>query len=131
VPAEAGAETSCAVRSLLPLVLALALGVSGCGGGDSPPEVPPGADGRVDPVLVEGREIFGADCATCHDADGSGGRGPRLSGGRVVERYPDAADQVARVSEGGNGMPAFGERLRDAEIEAVVRYTREVLGAGD
>ena len=46
----------------------------------------------------------------------------------MVERFPDFVDQMAVVTEGRRGMPAFGGRYSDAEILAVVRYTREVLG---
>jgi mono/diheme cytochrome c family protein len=46
----------------------------------------------------------------------------------MVERFPDSIDQMALVTEGRRGMPAFGGRYSDAEILAVVRYTREVLG---
>jgi mono/diheme cytochrome c family protein len=79
---------------------------------------------------VDGATVFGDNCATCHGGDGSGGIGPRLAGGRVVTVYPDPADQVAVVTNGRAGMPAFGRRLTEEEIAAVVEYTRTVL-AGD
>ncbi|RMH77630.1 MAG: cytochrome c [Actinomyces sp.] len=91
------------------------------------PEVPAGPDGEPDPVLVEGRQIYRNRCAGCHGGAGEGGRGPRLGGGAVVEAYPDIADQVAVVTDGRGGMPAWGGVLDEAEIEAVVRFTREVL----
>jgi mono/diheme cytochrome c family protein len=47
--------------------------------------------------------------------------------GAVVEAFPDAADQVVVITEGRNGMPAFGERLTDEEIQAVTDYTRDDL----
>lgn len=90
------------------------------------PEVPPAADGTVDPVLVEGRTIWEARCANCHGSDGGGNNAPALAG-RMVERYPDPADQIALVAGGRGGMPAFGNALDDDELTAVVRYTREVL----
>jgi len=51
-----------------------------------------------------------------------------LSGGKVGEKFPDPAEQKQMISEGRAGMPAFAGELSDSEIEAVVRYTREVLG---
>lgn len=90
------------------------------------PEVPLGPDGTPDPVLVQGREVFSSRCRTCHGSSGGGGTGPRLAG-TVTETYPDPADQIAVVTNGRNGMPTFGGTLTDAEIEAVVRFTREVL----
>jgi mono/diheme cytochrome c family protein len=79
---------------------------------------------------VDGATVFGDNCATCHGGDGSGGIGPRLAGGRVVTVYPDPADQIAVVTNGRAGMPAFGRKLTEEEIAAVVEYTRTVL-AGD
>jgi mono/diheme cytochrome c family protein len=76
---------------------------------------------------VDGAAIFGQRCAGCHGGDGSGGIGPRLAGGRVVANFPDPQDQIAVVTNGRGGMPAFGERLSPEEIAAVVDYTRTVL----
>jgi mono/diheme cytochrome c family protein len=46
----------------------------------------------------------------------------------VVAAYPDVAAQIDVVTNGkGDGMPAFADKLTAGEIEAVVRYTREVL----
>ena len=44
--------------------------------------------------------------------------------------YPDPADQIAVVTNGRGGMPAFGEKLSEEEIAAVVEYTRTVLAGG-
>ena len=76
---------------------------------------------------VDGAAIFGQRCAGCHGGDGSGGIGPRLAGGRVVADFPDPQDQIAVVTNGRGGMPAFGERLSPEEIAAVVESTRTVL----
>lgn len=103
------------------------LAASGCGG-TAPPEIPAGADGTADVVLVRGREVYDARCKSCHGVSGGGGTGTSLRD--VAERYPDVADQVAVVAEGRNAMPAFGETLSAADLEAVVRYTREVLSGG-
>lgn len=97
-----------------------------CGDSD-PPEPPVSADGDVDPVLAEGAQIYSARCAACHAADGGGGRGPQLADGRMPDRYPDIEDQIAVVANGREAMPGFEDDLTAAEIEAVVRYTREVL----
>lgn len=81
-----------------------------------------------------GAEVYAASCAGCHGADGGGGAGPQLSDGAVVDAFPDEADQVAVVTDGRGGMPAFGERLSAEEIAAVVAYTRTDLAgasAGD
>jgi mono/diheme cytochrome c family protein len=76
---------------------------------------------------VDGAAFYGQRCAGCHGGDGSGGIGPRLGGGRVVANFPDPQDQIAVVTNGRRGMPAFAERLSAEEIAAVVEYTRTVL----
>jgi mono/diheme cytochrome c family protein len=94
------------------------------------PEQPPAAPAAAAEAAADGLDgaaLFGDNCAVCHGGDGSGGIGPRLAGGRVVTVYPDAADQIAVVTNGRGGMPAFGERLTADEIAAVVEYTRTVL----
>ena len=106
------------------LAIAVLLVATACAG--SPPAVPGADSGTADPILVEGRGVWARSCASCHAPDGSGGRGPSLRA--VVQRFPDSRDQVEVVADGRRGMPAFGGRYSDAEILAVVRYTREVLG---
>ena len=107
--------------------LIVAIGVAGACAADDVPEVPVGADGFSDPVLVAGRRVYIDRCANCHGNDGSGGRGTKLSEGLMIERYPDVDDQIDVVAEGVRGMPAFVGTLDEGQIAAVVRYTREVL----
>lgn len=116
------------VRRLLRGVAALVGLVLLAAGCADPPEVPLGADGQPDPVLAQGRDIYGSQCASCHGSDGGGGRGKKLNDGMSVERYPDIADMIEVVSRGiGSGMPRYDNKLDAQEIEAVVRYVREVL----
>ena len=110
---------------VLAAVLAVGLVASSCAG--APPEVPLGSDGLPDPVLSVGREIYGNRCSSCHGNSGGGGRGPKLSDGAVIEAYPEVLDQIERVTDGKGQMPSFLGQLSQAQIEAVVRYTREVL----
>lgn len=91
----------------------------------APPPAP--ADAVAAAGGIDGGELYGESCAGCHGGDGSGGIGPRLAG-RVVARYPDPIAQTAVVVDGRGGMPAFGARLSDEEIAAIVEYTRTVLG---
>ncbi len=108
-------------------LMSFGLALAGCGGGTTP-EVPAAADdGSVDAQLVEGRELFIGSCARCHGADGGGGAGPNLSAGRSAEAFPAIADQIAVVRSGRDAMPAFGEKLSEEGLEAVVRFVREVL----
>ncbi len=102
-------------------LISVSLLAAACGG--TAPEVAEGAD----PALSEGRSIWVAQCASCHGASGGGGRGPKLSEGEVLDRYPEIADQVDLVLNGRGAMPSYVGRLSEQQIESVVRYTREVL----
>lgn len=77
--------------------------------------------------VVDAASIYGQQCAACHGAAGEGGVGPALADGRTVERYPDAADQVAVVADGRGAMPAFADRLTSEEIESIVDFVRNDL----
>lgn len=103
----------------------------------------------TDPVLIAGQEIFQTQCAGCHGAQGQGGTGRPLAGEALLT-FPNIADHIAwvvngspakgtpygdparpggqHVSQDGFGaMPPFGRSLSPEQINAVVRYEREVL----
>ena len=103
------------------VIAALVLLAVACGG-QSAPATP------SDPVLAQGQQIYNSKCSSCHGRGGNGGMGPKLAG-VVEDKYPDIADQMAVISGGGEGMPAFDEQLSADEITAVARYEREVLGS--
>jgi len=112
---------------LLVAALIAAIAVAGACAADDVPAVPVGPDGYPDRELVAGRQVYIDRCANCHGNDGGGGRGTRLSDGRMVTLYPVAGDQAEVVVEGVRAMPGFAEVLDPEQIAAVVRYTREVL----
>jgi mono/diheme cytochrome c family protein len=100
----------------------LPIGTEAADGSAAAPAAPAGPDGAA---------IYAQRCSTCHGDDGGGGIGPALADGRMVERFPDAADQVAIVVAGRGQMPSFSDRgLTAAEIEAVVEFTRTSLTEG-
>lgn len=86
-----------------------------------------GGGGTESARSTPGAAIYDANCASCHGADGGGGVGPALAG-EVVAAFPNAGDEIAVVTDGRRGMPAFDGRLTTEEIEQVVEYTRTGLG---
>ncbi len=95
---------------------------------NSPTPAPPAPAAAVEASGgIDGGALYQQRCAGCHGGDGSGGIGPRLAGGRVIDKYPQPEDQAAVVSGGRGGMPSFAARLTPDEIAAVVDYTRTVL----
>lgn len=74
-----------------------------------------------------GAEVYQANCASCHGADGGGGIGPQLAGS-AAKQFPDIEDEIEVVTDGRSGMPAFEGDLTPDEIRQVVEYTRTDLG---
>lgn len=70
---------------------------------------------------VDGAAVFAeAGCGGCHvftPANSEGTVGPPLDG---IDLSKD--EIVQQVRNGGGGMPAFGDRLSDEEIDAVADY---------
>lgn len=73
---------------------------------------------------IDRAALYAQHCANCHGLDGSGGIGPQLNDGVVVERYPDIEDQIDVIVEGRNAMPPFDDALSDEEIRAIATYER-------
>jgi mono/diheme cytochrome c family protein len=70
---------------------------------------------------VDGAAVFSeAGCGGCHTfgpANSTGTIGPNL------DKIDLSKDEIAQqVRNGGGGMPAFGDRLSDAQIDAVADY---------
>jgi cbb3-type cytochrome c oxidase subunit III len=77
----------------------------------------PGAGGD-DP-----RSLFTSNCGSCHvleKAGTSGTVGPNLD-----EAQPTFQEAVRQITNGGGGMPAFGDQLEDEQIRALARYVSE------
>lgn len=108
-------------RALLILIVT-ALVIAACGGGGV--VLPDNADEE----LFQGQAVYQQRCAQCHGQDGGGGIGANIQD--VESRLTDAEQRDVVVS-GRNGptgnMPAFGAVLSDSDIDAVVRFTRDIL----
>lgn len=75
----------------------------------------------------EVKQLFANTCGWCHASGGrEPGRGPRLMDTRLTD------DEIAtRIKFGKQGrMPAFGTSFDDAQIQAIVRYIRELKPEG-
>lgn len=107
-------------RALLFAVTALL--ATACGGGSI--VLPDDADEE----LFAGLAVYQQRCAQCHGQTGGGGIGLNI---QDVESKLTDEEQRAVVVEGRRGptgnMPAFEFVLSDSDIDAVVRFTREIL----
>lgn len=91
---------------------------------------------RSEAAPLKGREIFGATCARCHGAEGTGGL-PLWDGGPSPQNFHDRAFQRSRTDDQikqtikngkGSGMPAFGPALTDEQITELVVHIRTFDG---
>lgn len=121
----------------------LAAGLAGCGSAGSG-DAAPAAE-----VVTLGERVYQANCASCHGANGEGQPNwqsrradgtlpapPHNASGHTWH-HPDEVllDIIRRGGQavyGGtgltSGMPPFGERLTDAEIEAILAYLKTLWG---
>jgi cbb3-type cytochrome c oxidase subunit III len=77
-------------------------------------------------TATSGKDIFVANCGSCHtlkDAGTSGTVGPNLD--QVKPAEPVVHRQV---TNGGGAMPAFKGTLTEAQITAVAKYVASVAG---
>ncbi|MCS3903319.1 cytochrome c oxidase subunit 2 [Methylohalomonas lacus] len=84
----------------------------------------------MDELMAKGEEVYGTNCAACHQANGEGVEGafPSLTESDII--FGPKEDHVDVVLHGVDGttMAAFGDQLSDAEIAAVVTYERNAWG---
>ena len=81
--------------------------------------------------------IYGQNCAICHGDSAKGGtvniEGKKLKVPSLVEGHAlKGSDDhyVQQITKGGDGMPAFKDKLKPEEINEMVRYIRKKFQAG-
>lgn len=78
-------------------------------------------------LLAAGEQLYAASCARCHGTEGQGTRrAPALNEQPFFETYTADAALIQIISQGvpGTAMPAWGDRLGETEVEAIVAYLR-------
>jgi mono/diheme cytochrome c family protein len=84
------------------------------------------------------RTIYEKDCKECHGQTGQGGpvtlkdgtklKVPTLREGHAL-RHNDA-EFIKQISKGGDGMPAFADKLKTEEINDLIRFIRQEFQGG-
>jgi cytochrome c len=83
------------------------------------------------PDAAKGKETF-EQCAVCHNADSTEKKmGPGLKGLFAKDKMangkkPTDATVLAKINEGGNGMPAYKEMLSDDEKADLLAYLKKL-----
>jgi len=92
------------------------------------PEAAPTQYPSTPEMIAEGNRLFDIACKSCHGADGFGTRmAPALNNQIFLSQTPDAA--IYQIIAGGvtdTLMPAWGSRLADQDIQALVAYLRSL-----
>jgi outer membrane protein assembly factor BamB len=73
-----------------------------------------------------GMRVFESTCAACHTLAAAGSSG--TTGPNLDQLKPSMALVVHQVTNGGGGMPAFGNTLSKAQILSVAKYVSSVAG---
>ncbi|HKP39216.1 MAG TPA: cytochrome c [Pyrinomonadaceae bacterium] len=97
----------------------------------------PTSSGTPD-ALVEAVGIYAKDCQECHGPDGKGGR-VKLDDGSTIRvptlreghalRHPNS-EFVKQIMQGGDGMPAFKDKLSQTQVDDLVSYLRREFQPG-
>lgn len=81
--------------------------------------------------FANARATYVKRCASCHGDNGQGGvgeidgkkiKGPAFRSGHALNHSD--ADFVKQIDKGGDGMPAFGDKLSAKEIDDLVHFIR-------
>jgi len=80
-------------------------------------------------LVVTGERVYAANCAACHQPNGKGvpGTFPALDGSKIVRGPKEAQISIVLHGKPGTAMPSWAQ-LSDADIAAVITYTRNALG---
>jgi cytochrome c oxidase subunit 2 len=81
-------------------------------------------------LMKRGEQVYAAQCATCHQADGNGlaPAFPPLAGSIVANGPLDENIDVILNGRNGTAMQAWGGRLSETDIAAALTYTRNAFG---
>jgi mono/diheme cytochrome c family protein len=129
----------------LVIVAIPALFIIACG--TTPPVTPPtsptpaaspvaAATPTPDPMAAT-REFYSDNCESCHQDNGEGGvvkiegkklNVPPLTKGHALGHTDE--EFTKQISKGGDGMPAFGDKMKPEEISSMIQYIRTTFQKG-
>ena len=111
---------------------------SNTGGGAQATPTPKAASPTPTPdEFAKTRELYKQNCAICHQPTGEGGlveiekvklKVPSLKAGHALKHTDE---QLAKqITNGGEGMPPFKDKLKKDEIADLVRFIHQEIQAG-
>jgi mono/diheme cytochrome c family protein len=89
-------------------------------------------------AFAAARGTYAKDCQECHGVDGKGGpvklndgtrlRVPSLREGHAL-RHPNS-EFIKQITQGGDGMPAFKDKLNRQQIDELISFIRKEFQGG-
>ncbi len=74
------------------------------------------------PLVVNANPVYKKHCAECHGIDRLGNTGPALLPENLSRLRKDKANIVIKQGSIATQMPAFGDKISDAQIQTLVDY---------
>ena len=123
-----------AVAAFLPMLF-----ITGCNRSATPPVANTKAPANATPdQFAAMRVTYDKNCKGCHGEKGQGGpvkledgtklKVPSLREGHALH-HPDS-DFVKQITKGGDGMPAFRDKLKPDQINDLIRFIRHEFQGG-
>ena len=83
----------------------------------------------LEELLAKGEEVYGGNCASCHQANGEGipGTFPSIKGSPIATGPIEQHIKVVLNGKGGI-MPSFSAMLAATDLAAVITYQRNAFG---
>ncbi len=93
------------------------------------PAAPPAKAWDMQTAMARGKQVYDANCASCHMPDGKGNAalGAKPIAGSPIANGPLAA-HLERVLKGKGIMPAWENMLGDEDLAAVITFERNSFG---
>ena len=124
------------------LIALIAIFITGCSNRATPSTKPTAnktttAAATPDPFAAT-RGVFAKECQSCHGVEGKGGpvkledgtrlKVPSLREGHAL-RHPDS-DFRKQITTGGDGMPAFKDKLNPQQIDDLIKFIHQEFQGG-
>ncbi len=81
-------------------------------------------------LIAQGEMVYGANCMGCHQAQGQGipGMFPAIAGSAVATGDVSTHVQTVLMGVADTSMAAYGSKLSDTDLAAVITYQRNAFG---
>lgn len=84
----------------------------------------------LDELVKKGEEVYGKNCAGCHQLSGEGipGTFPALKGSKIATGPVEGHINIVLNGKPGTMMAAWGPQLSEVDLAAVITYERNAWG---